>query len=231
MRYGQRTHADFSALGLDQRGNLRSRRIGIRIVCRNRFDRLRRAASVVRVEAKSALCIELGVGPRAEDQTCLRAGQELTCRARIGSVHRRRVSQTGDDKFIVVAAQSQDGAEFVRPLDLVFGVRTDHRVRKAIPLTGRGQGVARAGICFVHAHASFRRVETVVDPVVAELEADGIRHLAPIPLAKDGVVRVEPGHPAPFLLLKLVTASGINQVVSEVRKQIEIVIEAVGHQF
>ena len=124
MRDGHSAHADFPAFGLDQRRNFRAGRIGVRIVRRNRFHRLRCAAPVVRVKTESALGIELSIGPRAEDQTRFWAGQELAGRAGIGRVHRGRVSQAGDDKFFVVAAQGHDRAEFVRPLDFIFRIKT-----------------------------------------------------------------------------------------------------------
>ena len=153
------------------------------------------------------------------------------------SNHIGRVSQAGDDKFFVVAAQGQDRAEFVRPLDFIFPKGTAYHVRKVIPLRGRGQsgagGVGNSGrgggaavvskseiggqsngksdigvggvdaggknagigkigtgggeetgaaaalsgggiIGFGRAHAIFRPVKAVVDPIVAVLQAEGI---------------------------------------------------------
>jgi hypothetical protein len=110
----------FPRLWFGPGGNFRAGCIGVRIVRRNRFHRLRCAAPVVRVKTESALSIELSIGPRAEDQTCFWAGQELGGRAGIGRVHRSRVSQAGDDKFFVVAAQGHDRAEFVPPTGFYF---------------------------------------------------------------------------------------------------------------
>ena len=70
------------------RGGICDGRIGVRIVRRNRFHLLCCAAPVVRVKTESALRIEFGIGPRAENQTCFGAGQELGGRAGIGRVHR-----------------------------------------------------------------------------------------------------------------------------------------------
>ena len=130
--------------------------IGVRIVRRNRLYLLRCATPVVRVKTESALQIKLSIGPRAEDQTCFWAGQELADRAGIGRVHRGggavgqsnnigRVSQAGDDKLVVVAAKGHDRAEFVSPLDFIFHISTAYRVRKVIPLRGRGQSRTGAG--------------------------------------------------------------------------------------
>ena len=85
------------------------------------------------------------------------------------------------------------------------------------------------GIRLVHAHAIFRLVEAVVDPVVADLQAEGVLHFTAKPLAENRVARVQPGHPALVLLLELVAAIGVRQEVREVGKQIEIVIKSVGH--
>src|SRR5208283_5515757 len=73
---GRSAHADFPAFGLDQGRNWGAGR-GERIVRRNRFLLLRGATRVVAVETESALYIELSIGPRAENQTCFGAGQEL----------------------------------------------------------------------------------------------------------------------------------------------------------
>ena len=61
-------------------------------------------------------------------------------------------------------------------------------------------------------------VKAVVDPVVANLQAEGVFHPAANPLAEDRVARVQPGHPAPVLLLELIAAVGVGQVVGEVGK-------------
>ena len=67
MGDGQSAHANFPAFGWDQGGNWRGGRIGVRIFPGNRFDRLRCATSVVAVKTEAALCIELSIGPRAEN--------------------------------------------------------------------------------------------------------------------------------------------------------------------
>jgi cobalt/nickel transport system permease protein len=54
-----------------------------------------------------------------------------------------------------------------------------------IRLRGRGQSVPGGGISFVHAHAIFRLEKAVVDPIVADLQAERISHLAAKPLAEN----------------------------------------------
>ena len=202
------------------------------------------------MKTESSLQIELSVGPRSENQTGFRAGQKLAGRAGIGRVHRRRVSQAGDDKFLVVAAQGRDRAEFVRPLDFIFHISTAYHVRKAIPLPDRGQrgaGAWKSGrgttihtdtdsgcvgfadgvvernagcgiIGFDRAPATFRPVKSVVDPIVAELQAEGVGHLAAKTCAEDRAVCVKPTYPTPILLFELVASVVVYQVVSKIGK-------------
>jgi len=61
-------------------------------------------------------------------------------------------------------------------------------------LTHRGDGFVIAGvdIILVRAHTIFRPVQAVVDPIVADLHAEGILHLAAKPLAENRVVCVSP---------------------------------------
>ena len=142
-------------------------------------------------------------------------------------------SQAGDDIFCVVAAQGQDRAEFARPLDFIFHINTSYRVRKFIQIRVRGQNrcqirigdalgdgfvIAGVDIILVRAHAIFRPEKAVVDPIVAELQAERILHLAAKPLAENRVVCVQPSHPAPVLLFELIALIGVIQVVSEIGK-------------
>src|SRR5271156_4058420 len=94
----QSTHADFPAFGLDQ-GRNGGAGGGERIGRRNRFHVLRCATRVVAVETESALYIELSLGPRAENQTCFGAGQELAGRAGIElrKIDHRSARQFGGD--------------------------------------------------------------------------------------------------------------------------------------
>ena len=78
---------------------------------------------------------------------------------------------------------------------------------------------------------SSRLVKAVVDPIVADLQAERVFHLAAKPLAENRVACIQSSHPAPVLLFELVAVIGVRQVVSEVRKQIEIVIKPVGRDF
>src|SRR5271165_1752079 len=95
---GQGAHADFRAFGLDQRGNWGGGGWE-RIVRRNRFNPLRCAAHVVAVKTESTLYIELGIEPRAENQTGFRAGQEPAGRAgiKLRKVDHRSARQFGSD--------------------------------------------------------------------------------------------------------------------------------------
>ena len=63
-------------------------------------------------------------------------------------------------------------------------------------------------IVFVRAHTIFRPEKAVVDPIVAELHAERVFHLAAEPLAENRVARVQPSHPAPVLLFELVALMG-----------------------
>jgi hypothetical protein len=117
-----------------------------------------------------------------------------------------------------VAALGRYRAEFCCPLDLIFRIKTYLRVCKAIRLRGRGQGIAGWGISFVHAHAIFRLVKAVVDPIIADLQAERIFHLTAKPFAENRMACVQSGHPAPVVLLELVAANGVCQVVSENQK-------------
>jgi hypothetical protein len=67
-----------------------------------------------------------------------------------------------------------------------------------------------------------------VDPIVADLQAEGIFHLSAKPMVESRVACVQPSHPAPILLFELITLIGVIQVVSEIGEQIEIVIKPVG---
>src|SRR5271168_2879846 len=109
---GRRAHTDLRAFSLDQGRNW-SAGCGERIVRRNRLLPLRCATRVVAVETEPTLGIELSLGPRSENQTCLGAGQKLVGR---GGVQLRKVdrakdggdvsgSQAGDDIICVVASQ------------------------------------------------------------------------------------------------------------------------------
>ncbi len=80
------------------------------------------------------------------------------------------------------------------------------------------QNRAGVGIQLVHAHAVFRLVKAVVDPVVAELHAKSVFHVAMKPLAEERVPRVEAGHPAPVLLLELVAAIRVRQEIGKIGK-------------
>src|SRR5271156_4478143 len=82
MRKARGAHTELPTFGLDQGGNWDTGR-GERIVRRNRLHVLRRATRVVAVKTEPALCIELSIGPWAEDQTCFWLGQELGGRAGI----------------------------------------------------------------------------------------------------------------------------------------------------
>ena len=73
-------------------------------------------------------------------------------------------------------------------------------------------------ISFDRAHAIFRLVKAVVDPIVAELQAERICHLAAKPCAEDRVVCVKPTYPAPILLFELIASVVVHQVVSEIGK-------------
>ena len=161
----QSAYADFPAFGWDERGNWHGGNIRVRIFSRNRFDRLRRPTPIVAVKAESALHIEFSIGPGAENQTQFRAGQELGGRAGIG-----RVDQAGDIKVVQVATQGRDRTEFLRPLNFIFHIKANLRVRKAIGLRSRGQSVAGRGVSFVYAHAIFGLVQGVIDPIVADLQ-------------------------------------------------------------
>ena len=55
MRDSHSANANFPSFGLDQGGNFRDQRIGVRIVRRNRLNRLRCATPVVAVKTKAAL--------------------------------------------------------------------------------------------------------------------------------------------------------------------------------
>ena len=135
---------------------------------------------------------------------------------------------------------------FARPLDFIFHIDAYHRVRKFIQIRGRGQDrcqirignalgdgfvIAGVDIILVRAHTIFRPEKAVVDPIVAELQAERIFHLAAKPLAENRVARVKPRHPAPVLLFELIALNRVIQEVSEIGKQIEVVIKSVGRDF
>jgi len=92
------------------------------------------------------------------------------------------------------------------------------RVLELIRLRGRWQSGAGVGISFIHARAIFRLVKAVVDPIVADLQAERIFDLAAKPLAENRVACVQPSHPAPVLLFELIAANGVRQEVGEIRK-------------
>lgn len=73
MRNGRGAHTELSTFGLDQGENWDTEG-GERIVRRNRLHILRCPTRVVAVRPESALCIELSIGPRAENQTCFWLG-------------------------------------------------------------------------------------------------------------------------------------------------------------
>ena len=207
------------------------------------------------MKTESALYIELRLGPRAENQTRFWFGHELGDRAGIGGrkVDHRSArqfgggitgSQAGDVIKCFVAAEGQYRAEFFRPLDFVFHIKTDHRVGKSIHIRVRGQDrhqvrigiacvdgfvIACVDIVLVRAHAIFRAVKAVVDPIVADLQSERVFHLAAEPLAENRVACVDPSHKAAVLLFELITLNGVIQVVGEIGKQIEVVIKSVGH--
>src|SRR5450432_2542945 len=82
MREGRRAHTCFGPLGLDNGGDPWGGR-GERIVGGNQLFPLRCASWVVAVKAESSLYIQLRLGPRPENQTCFRFGQELIDRSRV----------------------------------------------------------------------------------------------------------------------------------------------------
>jgi hypothetical protein len=127
----------------------------------------------------------------------------------------------------------QDRTEFFRPLDFIFHIKTDHRVRKFIHIRVRGQDrhqvrigiacvdgfvIAGVAIILVRAHAIFRPVKAVVDPIVADLQSERIFHLAAEPIARNRVVCVQPKHPALVLLFELIALDRVIQVVREIGK-------------
>ena len=70
--------------------------------------------------------------------------------------------------------------------------------------------------------------EGVVDPIVAELEAEGVFDAAGEPAAVLPVAGGEAGDPAAVLLLELVAVEGVGEEVGEVGEEIEVVVEGVG---
>ena len=78
--------------------------------------------------------------------------------------------------------------------------------------------MAGVDIILVRAHTVFRPEKAVVDPIVAELQAERICHLAAKPCAENRVVCVKPRHPAPVLLFELIALNGVIQEVREIRK-------------
>jgi hypothetical protein len=65
-----------------------------------------------------------------------------------------------------------------------------------------------------------------VDPLVADLQAEGIFDLSTEPLTQKAVMCIEPCDPTPVFLFKLIVARRLREVIDKVRKQIEIVIKA-----
>ena len=55
-----------------------------------------------------------------------------------------------------------------------------------------------------HACAPFGVVETVVDPIIAHLQAEGVFHVVAGELPEQRVACVEAGRPAPVRLLELI---------------------------
>jgi hypothetical protein len=51
-------------------------------------------------------------------------GRNLVAEPELAAFTAGRVSQAGDDKFFVVAAQGHDRAEFACPLDFIFRIKT-----------------------------------------------------------------------------------------------------------
>ena len=60
------------------------------------------------------------------------------------------------------------------------------------PHCGMGLVVAGDDISLVRAHSIFRPEKAVVDPIVADLQAERVFHLAAKPLAENRVVCVHP---------------------------------------
>ena len=223
MRHCRTAQPELPAFGWDKSRNGRGGCVRVRIICRNWFNVEGRTTSVVAVKAETGLCIDVGSGPRTEGQACLRTRQDLG-----GCPGVRRGDHAGDIEVLQVTAHCNHGAEFCRPLDLVFHVEACLRVREPIRLCCRRESSGGVGIRLVHPRAVLRLEEAVVDPVVANLEAERVFDLAAEPLGKDGLTCVEAGHPAPVLLLKLIASNGVCQVIGEVGEEIEVVVEAIG---
>ena len=113
-------------------GNWRGGRIGVRIVRRDRFHRLRCATPVVAVKTESALQHRIPFGPTGRKSNSIWGWAE-TC----GVPELAAGGQAGHVEVFQVAAQGRDRAEFFRPLDFVFRIKTNLRVRKSIRLGGR----------------------------------------------------------------------------------------------
>ncbi len=90
-----------------------------------------------------------------------------------------------------VATHGNDRAKLLGPLDLVLHVEAGLRVCEVIRLRGRGQCVAGGGIGFVDPNAILRLVKAVVNPVVADLQAERVLYLAAEPSAEDGMAGIQ----------------------------------------
>ena len=129
-----------------------------------------------------------------------------------------------------VAAHGDAGTEVLRPLGAALDPKPDLRVREPIRLRGGRQHRAALDVELVHPHPIVGLEEAVVDPVVPDLQAEGGLDIVSRPATEDGVACVEAAGPAMVALLELIAASRIREEVGEVREQIEVVVEAVGHE-
>ena len=204
----RRADANLRAHRADERVHLVGRQAGGGVNGRGR------AASVVAVEAHPGVQVNLRLRPRAEDEASLGAGEEVGHGAGVARVQARHV------EAVEVRARAHDGAEFLGPLRLVLEVGR----RAGLPhiVAARGAGAdARGG-----------GVEAVADEVVADLQADAVLGLAPEERHVPLVGRLEARGHALVHLLELVgrRVGRVVQEVGEVREQVEVVVEGVGHQ-
>ena len=209
LQAGQRgrTDAEFRALRPHERIGRGDKLSG------NGINPREHAAPVVAVKAEAAVEVQLGLGPRTEDEAELGTGDASTL---VPGVDRQAAVHVG---VVVVHAHARLGPKPRRPLRFILVIAADARLDDAVGARGR-EAVAQRGA-----------VEAVADIVLAELQAKGVLRLFAEDVAEQRVrSRGSPMHAA-ILLFELIAVLRVIEEVGKIREQIEVVIHPVEQDF
>ena len=197
-RQRRSAQAQFEALGARQRRHAVDRITGLRI------DLDDGAACVVAVKARTHVDVELGLGPRPEDQVELGADDAGAARAGV---------------FGAVALHAEA---------IAVGAHAGHGAEGRCPARGVVEPQADAALLDVVAPCRRQRLpglgveQRVVDVVVLKLHANLVLAAVAEPARRPGMARIHRRHRAPVRLRELVAIDRVVEEVGEVGKQRQV---------